>query len=218
MTRRASGRPLQAPLSGAALALTLLLGCGYVAHQNAVVDFSETRHSYFPSDYERVYGRWTRHDYVLREADKALEVWATFKSWDFREAYVEKYASLYALPDADRETLRKGQLDSLHRFYEFHVTTQSSEFKWNDLEKANTAWQVTLIDSLGHELAPEPIKILKLPDAYESRFFPFRTAFTKTYSIRFPIKADGDFVGAKTGALTLRFMSPVGRINLVWKS
>ena len=28
----------------------------------------------------------------------------------------------------------------------------------------------------------------------------------------------GDFVGAKSGSLTLRIASPIGRIELVWKS
>lgn len=198
------------------LAWAATLGCA--SSRNEQVDFSETRRAYLPTDYGTVYGRWTRHDFTMHDADKALEVWATFKSWDFREAYVEHYASVYALSDADRETLRKGQLDSLHKYYEFHVTSQSAEFEWNDLEKATSAWRVTLVDALGHELTPEPIKIQKLPDAYEREFFPSKTPFSKTYSIRFIAKSPNDFAGAQSGTLTLRFMSPVGRIELVWKS
>ena len=74
--------------------------------------------------------------YVLREVEKALEVWATYKSWDFREAYVERYAAIYSLSDADRS--RRCGTRSGTRFskaYEFHVTAQSANYKWNDLEK-----------------------------------------------------------------------------------
>jgi hypothetical protein len=209
---------MRGPSTRAALALAIAVVCGCVPNKNIKVDFSETRRAYLATDYDAVYSRWTRHDYVLHDADKALEVWATLKSWDFREAYVERYGSVYGLTDADRETLRKGQLDSLHRYYEFHVTTQSSEFRWNDFEKANTAWRITLVDALGHELSPEPVKVQKLPDAYEREFFPSQTPFTKTYSIRFPVSAGGEFAGSQSGALTLRFMSPVARIELVWKS
>jgi hypothetical protein len=218
MRLRAPGRGERGRLARAALALTAVVACGCASNRNLTVDFSETRRAYLPTDYDNVYGRWTRHDYVLKDADKAIEVWATLKSWDFREAYIERYASVYGLSDADRETLRKGQLDSLHRYYEFHVTSQSSEFKWNDFEKSSTAWVITLVDALGHELHAEPIKLQKLPDAYEREFFPSRTPFTKTYSVRFPAKIDGQFAGAQSGALTLRFMSPVGHIDLVWKS
>ena len=173
---------------------------------------------YVAKDYENVYERWTRHEQVLQEADVALEAWATFKSWDFREAYVERYASVYALSDSDRKTLRDGQLEACHGAYEFHVAAQATNYKWNDLEKASSAWRTTLIDALGHELVPEYVKVEKLPDAYESQFFPKRTPFTKTYAIRFSVPADaGEFGGAKTGSLTLRFSSPLGRVELVWR-
>jgi hypothetical protein len=200
------------------LAVAAMGATGCASRQTVTVDFSEARRAYLPTDYEAVYTRWTRHEYVLRDADKALEVWATLKSWDFREAYVERYASVYALTAADRETLRKGQLDSLHKYYELHVTAQSGDLKWNDLDKANTAWRVALIDALGHELSSEPVKLQRLPDAYERSFFPAKNAFTKTYNIRFIAPADSDFVGAKSGSLMLRFTSPVGRIEVIWKS
>ena len=83
----------------------------------ARVDFSETARNYVANDYERVFNRWTRHQQVLEEADVALEVWATFKSWDFREAYVEHYAAIYSLSDADHATLRAAQQDAFRTTY-----------------------------------------------------------------------------------------------------
>ena len=72
------------------------------------------------------------------------------------------------------------------------------------------------------ELAPESVRLDKLPDAYEVEFFPAKGPFTRTYGIRFvkPPAVDGkepDFVGASTGSLTLRIASPVGRIELTWQ-
>ena len=182
------------------------------------VDFSDTPRNYFSTDYGEVYQRWTRHDFVLRDVEKALEVWATFKSWDFREAYVEHYAAIYSLSDAERATLRNAQRDALSKAYEFHVTAQSANYKWNDLEKSSSPWRVTLLDALGHELQSEPIKVEKLPDAYELEFFPAKTPFSKTYSVRFVAPAGSDFAGIKSGAITLRFASPLGRVELSWRS
>jgi hypothetical protein len=193
----------------------MALGCSQ--QKQVRVDFSERTHGYEAKDYPQVYERWTRHDYALLEVDKALEVWATFKSWDFREAYIERYASTYNLTDADRETLRKAQMVAAHAAYEFHVTAQSSNYKWNDLEKASSAWRVTLVDALGHELRPEHIRVQKLPDAYEIEFFPSRTPFSKTYSIKFAPVGD-EFAGTKSGGITLRIASPIGKIALDWKS
>jgi hypothetical protein len=187
--------------------------------KHVVVDFSETPRDYVSKDYEHVYQRWTRHQQVLNSTDVALEVWATFKSWDFREAYIERYAEIYGLSDADEKTLRAAQQDVFHAAYEFHVTAQSTNYKWNDLEKSSSAWRATLIDALGHELAPEYVKVVKLPDAYEQTFFPAKTPFTKTYAIRFAIPAEGtEFTGTKSGAVTLRLASPIGRVELEWSS
>jgi hypothetical protein len=197
-----------------------LLGASCATQKQVRVDFSDTPRDYLPNDYQGVYERWTRHDYAeVQHVDKALEVWATFKSWDFREAYIEKYASIYSLSDGKRVDLRQSQREANNQAFEFHVTAQSTSWDWNDLEKASSPWRVTLLDALGHELPSERVRIEKLPDAYEREFFPAKTPFTKTYSVRFNLPAPGgDFAGVRSGSLTLRFASPIGRIDLVWKS
>ncbi len=198
------------------------LGCA--APKPIVVDFSDAQHEYESRDYPEVYRRWTRHQVVRYEiADDALEAWATLKAWDFREAYVEHYATVYNLSDADKGALRAAQLESSRDAYEFHVTAQSTNYKWNDLEKRSSAWRVTLVDGAGHELAPESVRLEKLPDPYEIEFFPAKGPFTRSYAIRFvkPAAAEGkepEFVGARTGSLTLRIASPVGRLELTWLS
>jgi hypothetical protein len=201
----------------------LVVAATFVACQSdkaSRVDFSETTRHYTEADYRDVYERWTRHDFVMHDVEKALEVWATFKSWDFREAYIERYASVYSLSEADRSKLRAGQLSALHDAYEFNLTAQSANYKWNDLEKANSPWRVTLIDALGHELPLETavIKVQKLPDAYEREFFPAKTPFSKTYSLRFVPPANTEFAGIKSGSIILRIASPIGRIELSWRA
>jgi hypothetical protein len=217
----------------AALTVAALAG-GCASQKPKLVDFSESERNYVAKDYDDVYKRWTRHERAFLivtalppapappgdlEVDVALETWATFKSWEFREAYIERYVSAYGLSQADRETLRRSQLEAFHKAYEFHVTAESASSKWNDLEKPSSAWRTTLVDAAGHELTPEPIKVERLPDAYEREFFPDRTPFTKTYSIRFVVPSgDTDFGGPKSGSITLRIASPIGRVDLTWQS
>jgi len=206
-------------LRGLALLLLATFAGGCASQKQFTVDFSETPRDYLASDYPGVYQRWTRHDFAEHDVDKALEVWATCKSWDFREAYLEKYAAIYSVPDTKRDELRQGEREAYHTAYEFHLIAQSANWDWNDLEKATSPWRLTLIDALGHELPSERVMIDKLPDAYEREFFPARGPFTKSYKVRFIVPAPGaDFVGAKSGSLTLRIASPIGRLDLVWKS
>ena len=202
-------------------ALLVIVAVGACQSDKAArVDFSETTRNYVATDYGDVYERWTRHDFAMHDVEKALEVWVTFKSWDFREAYVERYASIYSLPDADRATLRNAQREALHGAFEFNVTAQSANYKWNDLEKASSPWRVTLLDALGHELPPEAgkIKVEKWPDAFEREFYPAKNPFSKTYTIRFVPPANTDFTGITSGAIVLRIASPLGRIELTWRT
>jgi hypothetical protein len=213
-------RPARAGVVALAVvcAWSALAGCAQ--QKEATVDFSDTPRDYVGKDYERVYERWTRHQQVFVDADVALEVWATFKSWDFREAYIERYAEIYSLSESDEKTLREAQRKLLGAVYEFHVSAQSTNYKWNDLEKtSSSAWRIALVDRLGHELAPESVKIEKLPDAVESVFYPRRTPFTKAYAIRFAVPADESlFAGTRSGAITLRIESPIGRVEVEWRS
>ena len=61
--------------------------------------------------------------------------------------------------------------------------------------ESSSPWRLTLLDALGHELRPEAIKIEKLPEAYELEFFPAKTPFSKTYSVRFTPASASDFAG-----------------------
>ncbi|HXU00399.1 MAG TPA: hypothetical protein VN903_05375 [Polyangia bacterium] len=186
----------------------------------ARVDFSDTPRNYVAADYNDIYERWTRHEFALRDVEKALEVWVTYKSWDFREAFIERYATTYSLSDADRAKLRAGQMNAFHEAYEFHMVAQSANYKWNDLEKSSSPWVVTLLDALGHELPREAVtvRIEKVPDAFEREFFPAKTPFSTTYSVRFVVPANSDFAGIKSGAITLRIAGPLGRVELTWRS
>jgi hypothetical protein len=204
---------------GASLS-ALVASAGCAEQQPKPVDFSETTRNYQPSDYETVRTHWTRHGKIIRDVGTVLEVWATYKSWDFRHAYLVEYASLYKIPDNRRAEMREQQLAASREVYEFHVTAQSTSYDWNDLEQRDSPWKITLVDGSGAELLPTRIEVLKLPEMYESHFFPSRTDFTRTYTVQF---ARGDetesgrpFRGAESGSLVLRIVGPLGRIELAW--
>jgi hypothetical protein len=184
------------------------------------VDFSGAPRQYRSGDYRDVYDRWTRHETVVHQLELVLEVWSTYKSWDFREAYMAHYAELYGMEDEARERVRQVNKDAAASAYEFVVTAQTNNYKWNDLEKKSSPWRLSLVDGLGRELYPEPIKVEKLPEMVEREFFPVKTPFTRMYTVRFarPAGGDGEFSGERSGTLALRVSGPFGRTDLVWTS
>lgn len=206
------------------LALIAALGAGMgiscVTRAPVVVEFGPSSRRFHGSDYEQVYERWTRHETVLHETDTALEAWATYRSGEFRQAFVARYAEAYQLDAGETERLRQAQHDAAAVSYDFIVTTQSNNYKWNDIEKKNSPWRVSLIDGAGHVITPDELREERFPDLFHQAFYPSKTPFSKTYSIRFnhSVEHDDVFLGERSGSLTLRLAGPYGHLDLVWRN
>jgi hypothetical protein len=192
-----------------------LAACG--KRQPPSVDFSDAERAFQASDYERVRKLWTRHDKLVRDIGTVLEMWVTYKSAEFRQAYLAQYAQLYSVRGEELAELRRAQLEAARTSYEFHVVAQSTEWQWNDLEERDSVWKIVLADGRGQELAPAQVSYEKLPLMYEMGFFPERTDFSRTYSIRFPREA-GKFGGTSTGKLALRVAGPLGSTAVAWET
>jgi len=203
------------------LAYTLIAAAaGCASTRVQTVDFSEASKNYRNEDYGTVFEAWTRHVKLVQDIGTVMEVWATFKSWDFRQAYVAKYAKIYDLADGERESLAKSQMETARAVYEIHLVAQSTNDRWNDFANRSSPWRLTLLDGTGAEIAPTTVKVEKLPDAYESEFFPTRTPFSHTYTVRFvrPEGAGDAFIGPASGRLILRLASPVGKVEVAWEA
>ena len=182
------------------------------------VDFSEATKTYRNEDYEGVFEAWTRHAKMLEDVGTVIEIWATFKSWDFRQAYVAKYAKVYDLADGERSALAKSQMETARAIYEIHLVAQSTNDRWNDFDRRTSPWRITLLDGTGAELAPTSVKVEKLPEIYEYEFFPTRTLFSRTYTLRFvrPEGKEESFTGPESGRMILRVASPMGKVEVAW--
>ncbi len=197
----------------------LATSCGTV--RGPTVDFSEATRVYRPEDYSRVREAWTRHVKIVSDQGTVIEAWAVLKSWDFRQAYIESYGEAYGLSDTDRKELRRTQLEAARAGYEIHLTVQMTTHRWNDLEKKSSPWRISLLDGAGGEIGPATVELMRLPEVYEAQFFPWRTAFSRTYLVRFDRRAtDAEitFAAGKTGRLVLRVAGPVARAELDWTS
>lgn len=193
-------------------------GCASVKSKG--VDFSDQRKTFEPDDYGRVFDTWTRSGSVIQDLGTVIEIWATYKSWEFRQAFLEKYNAVYGPPEGDRAAMFESQRAAANDVYEFHVVVETTDYRWNDLDKRNSPWRVTLVDGTGAELPASSIDVQKLPLMYESQFFPKRTEFSRTYVFRFEKTRDEEtaFVGAQSGRLVLRVAGPMARVDLVWRS
>lgn len=203
-----------------ALGLASFGGCR--TGQPMLVDFGDRSRHFAPSDYSTIFNRWTRHArFVSANEGTVIEIWGTLKSWEFREAYVEKYAEAYALSGDEKSALMASELKKSRQVYEFHLTVQTSDYRSNDLDKRDSAWRMSLVDGTGDEVFPSEIDSLRLPIPYEETFFPEKTSFSRAYTATFEHEKPEQgsaFGGAASGELTLRVRGPLGGVELTWQS
>lgn len=209
-----------------ALAAAAAVGaCGEVQ-----VNFSESEtHTFEPSDYERVLERWTRDEevYVLDGLDNALTVTATFRSWEYRQAFIDRYAYDFRLTDAERQALERTQRAELEKAHEFLVAATATRGAWADLSAADTPWKIRLVNDQGDIVEPLPdghdppgIEPVKDVTPEQQAYYPYINVFRQVFLIRFPRKLpDGtDLLRPGVRAFTLEFAGALGRAELRWSS
>jgi len=180
----------------------------------------EGAREYVASDYDSVLDVWTRTEtvFLFSELERALTVTATFESWDFRWAYVIRYANDYRLTVAQRQRLLKQATEETRLAHQFFVALYGGDKRQNDLTKPASAWIVRLIDSTGNETAPEEVIAIRKPSALEQRYYPYNTVWRQAFRVRFPTASrDGrPTLSPQATWVGLRFAGAKGNTDLVW--
>ena len=181
--------------------------------------------AYTAESYADVLERWTRsaHAYTLQGIDDHLAVTATYESWDFRWAYVVRYARDFMLSTEERRGLLEQSLRAAEREHAFYVTLQSPNRRYGELTRPSSAWRVLLINDRRQEVAPVEIELIRRPGALERTYYPHTSVWRQAYRIRFPRRVrvpgqgDVEILDDSTRRFILRFSGPLGHADLVWQ-
>ncbi|MFO7179141.1 MAG: hypothetical protein DIU78_010620 [Pseudomonadota bacterium] len=184
------------------------------------VTLREGPREYVGADYDSVLQKWTRSGQLtnVNVMDNVLTVTATYESWDFRWAFVVRYAEDYRLTVDQRHALLERSLRESRERHSFYVALYAQRHKWNDLTTSEPAWIVRLIDDEGTETAPIAIEPIKRPGAIELTYFPYTTPWRSAFRITFPrVLPDGrPAISPKAQWFGLRFAGAQGNQELVW--
>jgi hypothetical protein len=185
------------------------------------VSLEQGPREYVATDYEAILKRWTREEQLIlvNELDDVFLATATYESWDFRWAYVVRYADDYRLTIDQRSAMLDRALLESETYHQFYVAVHASRFKWGDLTREEPAWIVRMIDDLGTETAPIEIDLINKPGPTELRYFPYTTPWRVIHRVRFPVaRKDGTrTISPNAKWFGLRFAGPQGNKNLVWQ-
>jgi len=198
-----------------ALPLLLLVACA--AQQ---ISLRTGARSFTPEDYENVYTAWTRdqEDFEWARLEDVLRVSATFESWEFRWAYVVRYASDYSLAADAREAMLRATLDDARDNHRFFVTLTGNNYRESDLSSPRTAWRVLLLDSEGNQTDPVEIERIRRVGAADRTYFPSWNPHRQAFRIVFPARRDDGSPSIPEDAehVVLRFTGAQGRVDLRW--
>ena len=185
------------------------------------VEIAEGPRTYQPADYQDIFFKWSREESIIPMdgANNVLTARATWKSYDFRWAYVVKVAHDYRLSPDERQLLRDEQFSALDAHLEFFVSATSSIKGADELVPGEGPWRIRLEDDAGRQLAAEEVAPLRKPDPAQLEQFHHNPHFRKAYQLRFPLTfEDGQPVlSAETRYIQLTFSSTLGQLTLRWE-
>ncbi len=195
------------------LALIVLAACAApVAHITLTEEWPA-----IPGNYDHITATWTRRTTLRGQLQEALELFATFKSPDWRAAHAAREADFRGLTgDARTQMFAQAQADVAGP-YELELLVTTWDRRENDLDRGKkSVWRVVLVDEAGHEI--EPLEIIKdrRPVPTLRAEFPAYGDFATAYIARFP--RTPPLFGPNVHAVRLRMSSERGGVELAWTS
>ncbi|MBI5286830.1 MAG: hypothetical protein HY878_04465 [Deltaproteobacteria bacterium] len=169
------------------------------------------------ADYLNILNEWTRAQKVYDGLDTKLHIYATYKSWAFRMAYVDEYARRYLLDQVQKENLLAREREVDERFNEFFITAYTPDPKWNDFDRKGSIWTIYMEDDKGNRVSPIEVKKVDEKDPLVREFFPYLDLWSLGYVVRFPKyppAGEGPFPGKD---FRLIITGALGRAELRWR-
>ena len=123
-----------------ALPLMLLGVATFLSCSRPTVRLEEGPREYVDTDYETVLRHWTRTMQLIKvsELDNVLTVSATFESWDFRWAYVVRYAEDYRLTIDQRLAVLERSLAETRENHHFYVALYAQKYEMERFDRAGS--------------------------------------------------------------------------------
>jgi hypothetical protein len=197
------------------------IAMGFAACATEQVRIDTGPRSFTERDYERVYDRWTREEdeFAWGTLSTVLHVSATFESWEFRWAYIVRYAFDHSLDTDARDEMMRASLADCHENHRFFVTLAGSDFRESDLTGRSNAWRVLLVDPNGRQTPAVELEQVRRLTAAEKVYFPSTSIQRRTFRVVFPVRREDGTESIPSDAdwFKLRFTGARGRVDLTWE-
>jgi hypothetical protein len=171
-------------------------------------------------DYMKTLDAQTRSVKIYSGLDSILYLTATYKTLNFRQAYVERYADGYQLGEAYRSALMEREREESDKYNEIFFTAYTPDARWNDFDAQNSVWRLYLEDSAGNRLIPVSVRKINGNEPLLREFFPYFDLWSSAYVVRFPKYSETGtepIPGEKTSYLRLVVTGVPGNGTVEWR-
>ncbi|HUQ08374.1 MAG TPA: hypothetical protein VM261_38045 [Kofleriaceae bacterium] len=166
-------------------------------------------------EFEDVNKAWTRKAILRGEYQQALEVYAIFRSPEWRAARAAHIAHLRNVQGSSRDAMMAAERTAAEGDYEVTLVVTTYERSENDLHHGErSVWRIALVDDAGVETAPTKIVRDRRPSEMLRAELPMLGDFATVYVATFPRASAVLHDGAKRVAL--RMWSARGSVELAW--
>jgi hypothetical protein len=174
------------------------------------------------ADYDDVTRAWTRRGTLngsFREGmSKLLDVSATFRSPEWRTAYVNFRAKREMMPATRKAELMAEQRAEDEKYYEVILLVMTHTFRENDLQKGKrSVWRLALVDASGKEVEPSEVESVRTPQEVLRAYYPDLRPQHEVYVARFPKEGVNIYAGGAK-RFSLKMAGARGGVELIWKS
>ncbi|MCK4739667.1 MAG: hypothetical protein KAT46_06930 [Deltaproteobacteria bacterium] len=155
---------------------------------------------------------------IYSGVELVLHLSATLKSKSFRAAYAREYSKRFKLDSAKTDVMKVDNSEALKEYVEFFFSAHTPDPKWNDFEEKDSIWKLYLSDSTKGRVIPFEIKKLEEDSPALKEFFPYIDAWSKVYSIKFPLYHEtGEVVLSENLPLKLTIAGVKGEGELLFE-
>jgi hypothetical protein len=180
------------------------------------VDVSPHERKFKPRQYDDILKRWTRHRRIIKNFDTVVNTHITYLSAEYVSAHAVLYAKHYRLTEAEKRRYLVKRLAEVRGHHEFFMAATTADPRWNDFDRKESIWRITLNDDKGTRVKPLIVKRIK-PTEVHRTYFPYVTVFHRTYHVIFPKTVGGKpFITPKSKWFKLVLACPLGSTELAW--
>lgn len=164
--------------------------------------------------YDEVYADWTRKGRLVYDYDRLLDVSATFKSTEWRSAYVARRGRAERLPRGEIDDLARRELAESREHFELELLVRTYRSEDNDLQKnQRSRWRIVLIDDEGNQYEATEIRRDRRARGDLLALFPDLDAQDEAYIAKFPRTARL----MERNSFSLLIASLEGSVELSWR-